>query len=151
MKNTITLGFCLIVFLFNACKTEPDSKAVKKEVLNLHDKLMIDGGKVMSNKMRLDSVLKSGKMKSPEDTADLKALITRLNQADENMMDWMHGFKDDFKGKNEQEDLDYYKSEMVKVRQVEDDYIKVTKASDSVLKEYNIEPAAKMNMEHHKH
>ncbi|NTE04626.1 hypothetical protein G6M26_30225 [Agrobacterium tumefaciens] len=151
MKNTITLGFCLIVFLFNACKTEPDSKAVKKEVLNLHDKLMIDGGKVMSNKMRLDSVLKYGKMKSPEDTADLKALITRLNQADENMMDWMHAFNDDFKGKNEKEDLDYYKSEMVKVRQVEDDYIKVTKASDSVLKEYNIEPAAKMNMEHHKH
>jgi len=66
-------------------------------------------------------------------------------------MDWMHGFKDDFKGKNEQEDLDYYKSEMVKVRQVEDDYIKVTKASDSVLKEYNIEPAVKMNMEQHKH
>jgi len=151
MKNTITLGFCLIVFLFNACKTEPDAKAIKKEVLNLHDKLMIDGGKVMSNKMRLDSVLKSGKMKSPQDSLNIADLITNLNQADERMMDWMHGFKDDFKGKNEHEDLDYYKSEMVKVRQVEDDYIKVTKASDSVLKEYNIEPAVKMNMEHHKH
>ncbi|MGO4875277.1 hypothetical protein ACEN2P_01640 [Pedobacter psychrotolerans] len=151
MKNTITLGFCLIVFLFNACKTEPDAKAIKKEVLNLHDKLMIDGGKVMSNKMRLDSILKSGKMKSSQDSLNMADLITNLNQADERMMDWMHGFKDDFKGKNEQEDLDYYKSEMVKVRQVEDDYIKVTKASDSVLKEYNIEPAVKMNMEHHKH
>jgi len=40
---------------------------------------------------------------------------------------------------------------MVKIRQVEDDYIKVTKASDSVLKEYNVAPTEKMNMEHHKH
>ncbi|MFD2287791.1 hypothetical protein GJU39_16320 [Pedobacter petrophilus] len=151
MKNTITLGFCLIIFLFSACKTAPDSKAVKKEVLNIHDKLMIDGGKVMSNKMKLDSVLKSDKIKSPQDSAKVADLIMSLNKADERMMDWMHLFNDEFKGKNEQEDLDYYKSEMVKIRKVEDDYIKVTKASDSVLKKYNIAPAAKMNMEHHKH
>jgi len=151
MKNTITLALCLIVFLFSACKTEPDSKVVKKEVLNLHDKLMVDGGKVMSNKMRLDSVLKSGKMKSPQDSINIADLITNLNQADERMMDWMHGFKDDFKGKNEQEDLDYYKSEMMKVRQVEDDYIKVTKTSDSILNLYHVAPATKMNTEHHKH
>ncbi|GGE65181.1 hypothetical protein EV200_106160 [Pedobacter psychrotolerans] len=151
MKNTIILALCLIVFLFSACKTEPDSKAVKKEVLNLHDKLMIDGGKVMSNKMKLDSILKSSKLKSPEEAVKIRTLISSLSQADESMMDWMHLFNDDFKGKNEQEDLDYYKSEMVKVRQVEDDYIKVTRASDSVLKEYNVATVAKMNMEHHKH
>jgi len=151
MKNSITLGFCLIVLLFNACKTEPDAKAIKKEVLNIHDKLMMDGGKVMTNKMKLDSVLKSDKIKSLQDSLNVANLITSLNQADECMMDWMHGFKDDFKGKTEQEDLAYYKSEMVKIRKVEDDYIKVTKASDSVLKKYNVSPAVKMNMEHHKH
>jgi len=151
MKNTITLALCLIVFLFSACKTEPDSNAIKKEVLNLHDKLMVDGGKVMSNKMKLDSVLKSNKIKSPQDSLNIADLITNLNQADERMMDWMHGFKDDFNGKNEQEDLDYYKSEMVKVRKVEDDYIKVTKRSDSILNLYQVATATKMNMEHHKH
>jgi hypothetical protein len=151
MKNSITIGFCLIVLLLSACKTEPDAKAIKKEVLNIHDKLMMDGGKVMTNKMKLDSVLKSDKIKSPQDSLNVANLITSLNQADERMMDWMHGFKDDFKGKTEQEDLAYYKSEMVKIRKVEDDYIKVTKASDSVLKKYNIAPAVKMNMEHHKH
>ena len=40
---------------------------------------------------------------------------------------------------------------MVKIRKVEDDYIKVTKASDSALKEYHVAPATKMNTEHHKH
>lgn len=134
MKNKITLGFCLIGILLSACKTEPDAKAVKEEVLNIHDKLMIDGGKVMTNKMKLDSVLKFGKMKSPQDSVKIADLIANLNQADERMMDWMHSFKDDFKGKTELEDLNYYKSEMVKIRKVEDDYIKVTKASDSALK-----------------
>ncbi|MBC6110396.1 hypothetical protein H7U22_08170 [Pedobacter sp. CCM 8938] len=151
MKKIITLAFCSIVFLFSACKTEPDSKAVKKEVLNIHDKLMMDGEKVVKNKMKLDSVLKSDQIKSTEDSLKVADLINRLNKADEDMMDWMHFFKDDFKGKNEQEDLDYYKSQMVKVRLVEDGYIKVTRASDSVLKVYKVTPGGKMEMGHHKH
>lgn len=151
MKKIITLGFCSIAFLFSSCKTEPDSIAVKKEVLNIHDKLMMDGEKVVKNKMKLESVLKSYKVKSAEDSLKIADLINRLNKADESMMDWMHFFKDDFKGKNEQEDLEYYKSQMVKVRQVEDNYIKVTRSSDSVLKIYYIAPAEKMEMEHHKH
>jgi len=150
MKKII-IGFCLMVFLFSACKTEPDAQAVKKEVLNIHDKLMMDGEKVVKNKMKLDSVLKSDKIKSTDDSLKVADLSARLNKADESMMDWMHFFKDDFKGKNEQEDLEYYKSQMVKVRQVEDSYIKVTRESDSVLKVYNVLPANQMHMEHHKH
>lgn len=151
MKKNITLALCSVFLLFSSCKTEPDSKAVKKEVLNIHDKLMMDGEKVVKNKMKLGSVLKSDKVKSAKDSLKIADLISSLNQADESMMDWMHYFKDDFKGKNEQEDLEYYKSQMVKVRQVEDNYIKVTRAYDSVLKIYNIAPAEKMKMEHHKH
>ncbi|PWS33531.1 hypothetical protein DF947_02605 [Pedobacter paludis] len=140
-----------MVFLFSACKTEPDAQAVKKEVLNIHDKLMMDGEKVVKNKMKLDSVLKSDKIKLTDDSLKVADLIARLNKADEGMMDWMHFFKEDFKGKNKQEDLEYYKSQMVKVRQVEDSYIKVTRESDSVLKVYNVLPANQMHMEHHKH
>ncbi|MCZ4222747.1 hypothetical protein [Pedobacter rhodius] len=151
MKKVIMSGFCFIVVSFTACKTEPDSAAVKKEVLNIHDKLMVDGEKVVRNKMKLDSVLKSGKIKSANDSNKVADLIGRLNKADENMMDWMHFFKDDFKGKNEQEDLEYYKSEMIKIRTVEDAYIKVTRTSDSVLKVYNTAPVKSMKMEHHKH
>ncbi|KQR67410.1 hypothetical protein [Pedobacter sp. Leaf176] len=151
MKKLITLGFCLIVAFFTSCKSEPDSAAIKKEVLNIHDKLMVDGEKVMKNKMKLDSVLKSGKIKSAEDSIKITGLIRRLNKADENMMDWMHFFKDDFNGKNEQEAIDYYKSEMVKVRAVEDAYIEVSRASDSVLEFYNVSSSGEMKMEHHKH
>jgi len=144
-----------LAIFFAACKTEPNAEAVRKEVLNIHDKLMIDGEKVVKNKMKLDTVLLSDQLKKSSDSATSKQqvrdIIARLNAADEKMMDWMHFFKDDFKGKNEQEDLEYYKSQMVKVRQVEDSYIKVTRESDSVLKVYNVLPANQMHMEHHKH
>lgn len=132
----------LITVLFFSCKTEPDSKAVRKEVLNIHDKLMIDGEKVVKNKMKLDKILISDQVKLAPDSVlkkqKINDLITRLNAADEKMMDWMHFFKDDFKGKTEQEDLDYYKTEMVKIRAVEDGYIKVTRESDSLIKAYQV-------------
>ncbi|ARS39907.1 hypothetical protein CA265_09695 [Sphingobacteriaceae bacterium GW460-11-11-14-LB5] len=133
---------CLVTATFISCKTEPDAKAVRQEVLNIHDKLMIDGEKVIKNKMKLDTLLVSDQIKLSPDSAlqkqKISDLITRLNAADEKMMDWMHFFKDDFKGKTEQEDLSYYKSEMVKIRAVEDSYIKVTRASDSLIKIYQL-------------
>ncbi|SDF73976.1 hypothetical protein SAMN05421827_101376 [Pedobacter terrae] len=138
--NMAILGLLTVFFI--ACKTEPDAKAVRQEVLNIHDKLMNDGEKVIRNKMKLDTLLVSNRIKLSPDSAALKqkivSLITQLNAADEKMMDWMHFFKDEFKGKTAQEDLDYYKAEMVKIRAVEDSYIKVTKASDSLISKYNV-------------
>lgn len=151
MKNKITVIASALILIFGACKTEPKANDIKKEVLNIHDKLMIDGEKVIKNRMALDLALKSKQIKSTQDSLNIADLIIRLNKADENMMDWMHFFKDDFKGKNEQEDLEYYKTQMIKIRAVEDNYIKITKESDSVLKIYNIKPADKMEMMHHKH
>jgi len=149
MDKSIISTICLMLLIFSECKTEPDSSAVKKELLNIHDKLMLDGEKVVKNRMALDSLLKSGKIKDAKDSTELADLITGLNKADENMMDWMHFFKDDFKGKDEKEALTYYKSEMVKIRGVEDNYIKVTRTSDSLLKIYNVKPLQKP--ERHKH
>jgi len=130
-----------IALLFS-CKTEPDAKAVRQEVLNIHDKLMVDGEKVVKNKMKLDKILTSDQVKLAQDSLlqkqKISDLITKLNAADEKMMDWMHFFKDDFKGKTEQEDLDYYKSEMVKIRAIEDSYIKVKRESDALIAVYQV-------------
>jgi len=151
MKQIITLAFFAIILLLNACTTEADSKAVRNEILNIHDKLMMDGEKVIRNRIKLDSVLKSDTIKAINDSVKIADLVGRLNAADEKMMDWMHLFKKDFKGKNEQENLEYYKSEMIRIRDVEDSYIKVTRESDSVLKVYKIVPDEKMKMQHHQH
>jgi len=142
MKRLNILLLSLATALLFSCKTEPDAKAIRQEVLNIHDKLMVDGEKVVKNKMKLDKILVSDQVKLAQDSLQQKQkindLITKLNAADEKMMDWMHFFKDDFKGKTDQEDLDYYKSEMVKIRAVEDSYIKVTRESDSLIKIYKI-------------
>jgi hypothetical protein len=59
---------CLISTLLFSCKTEPDSKAIRQEVLNIHDKLMIDGEKVIKNKMKLDALLVSDQIKGAADS-----------------------------------------------------------------------------------
>ncbi|QNN44190.1 hypothetical protein [Pedobacter roseus] len=142
MKRLNILLLSLATALLFSCKTEPDAKAIRQEVLNIHDKLMVDGEKVVKNKMKLDKILTSDQVKLAQDSLlqkqKINDLITKLNAADEKMMDWMHFFKDDFKGKTDQEDLDYYKSEMVKIRAVEDSYIKVTRVSDSLIRIYNV-------------
>ncbi|RYD73322.1 MAG: hypothetical protein EOP55_17250, partial [Sphingobacteriales bacterium] len=79
MEKSIISTICLIILIFSACKTEPDSSAVKKELLNIHDKLMLDGEKVVKNRMALDSLLKSGKIKDAKDSTELADLITGLN------------------------------------------------------------------------
>ncbi|WP_316803434.1 hypothetical protein [Pedobacter nototheniae] len=134
--------YAIIAAALTACKTTPDSKAVKKEVLNIHDKLMIDGEKVIKNRMILDTVLLSKQVRTAQDSTQQKEkitnLINRLNLADEQMMDWMHEFKDDYNGKTEAQNLAYYKTEMMKIRGVEDVYIKIIRESDSVLNSYQI-------------
>jgi len=153
MKNLKKYWYYLILSMvfYAGCKTEPDAQAVRKEVLNIHDKVMTDGEKVIKNKMKLDALLISEKAKSSPDTTKISQLIGKLNKADENMMDWMHFFKDDFKGKNEQENLNYYKSQMIKIREVEDEYIKVTRTSDSLLRAYQVSPTQSTSDNSHKH
>jgi hypothetical protein len=147
--NVNTSLFFILISMLMACKTEPDANAVRKEVLNIHDKLMVDGQKLMRNKMQLDTILINEKAKSLPDSSKLVDLISRLNQADEKMMDWMHFFKDDYKGKTAEDDMAYYKSEMIKIRAVEDDYIKVIRESDSVLKSRQVVPLKDQNQVHH--
>lgn len=142
----------IVISILVACKTEPDAKAIRKEVLNIHDKLMVDGQKLMRNKMQLDTILLNEKAKSLPDSSKLADLISRLNQADEKMMDWMHFFKADFKGKTAEDDMAYYKSQMIKIRAVEDEYINVIRASDSALKSHQVIPLKDQNGVHqHQH
>jgi len=148
--NTMFVICCSFVF-FNACKTEPDTKAIKEQVLNIHDKLMIDGEKLIKNKMKLDTLM----LKIPKDSLmqreQLDSLIKQLNAADEKMMDWMHFFNDDFKGKTDQEEIAYYKSQMVSIRAVEDAFIKTIRVSDSVLQANQIKPEIKQTQTPEKH
>jgi hypothetical protein len=149
---TIISGLALIT----ACKNKPDYKTARKQVLDLHDKIMNEGGFAENDEIKFDALLKSGlkqlKLKQPTlDTAAARTQITTLNKklgtGDEQMENWMHAYNNDFKGKTDQETLDYFTSEKAKVLKIDSIYKDALKISGSYLKQLNINPDTSMHMD----
>ncbi|MET3114919.1 hypothetical protein AAKU52_002659 [Pedobacter sp. CG_S7] len=139
----LLLGILLMV----SCQNEPNYKAVRQEVMDLHDKIMVDGERAIKNKMILDTLSKSKlkqlKQLHPEiDTLQEKVqivkLVEKLSQADEMMMDWMHEFQADIEGKSNAQAVTYFKGEMVKVANLDHFYEELLKESNAYLKKFNL-------------
>ncbi|RZL17584.1 MAG: hypothetical protein EOO89_07335 [Pedobacter sp.] len=128
MKNIILL--CFLILGLQACQNEADYKSVRKEVLDAHDNVMMDGEIAIKNKMRLDTI--SANMDSLSDAkliADTIAekqtidkLKLKLNKADDMMNDWMHKFNAELDGKSNAEAVSYFKAEKVKVNTLDSLY-----------------------------
>ncbi len=151
MKNSLSkfLILCSTVFTLSACQSEPDYKAIRQQVLDQHDQVMIDGERAMSNKMKLDTLGTSGlavlKKQQPDlDTAaertQINALSRKLTDADDQMNDWMHNFKTDMDGKSNEESVKYFKGEKVKIQKLDSTYNAVLKESGAYLQKFNIRP-----------
>lgn len=139
-----------------ACNSGPDYKTVRDQVISQHDELMGDDEKAMMNKMKLDTLgmpatLQKLKQQQPQlDTAAEKRVITALTKqltaADDAMGDWMHNFNPDVQQKNNQQAVDYFKAEKVKVQKLDSAYKVAIKASDEELDKFHIKAdAAKSN------
>lgn len=146
---------CGLIFI-TSCKNKADYQSTRKQVLDLHDKVMADGGKAENNEMQFDALLKSGlkqlKLNQPAfDTATAKTQIIALNKklsnADDQMENWMHAYNNDFKGKTDQETVDYFTAEKVKVLKIDSLYKDAVKASGSYLKQLNIHPDTSTHMD----
>lgn len=85
LVSIIAIGW--LGFVFSCEKTEEKvSEVMKKELFDLHDKLMPETMKVEDMKAKLDS------MKTGADSANIEAIKNQLDQANAGMMDWMHNF-----------------------------------------------------------
>lgn len=112
---------------FASCKQQPDYKASRDEVINVHDVVMADQGKVVDQQMRLNDMLENLsalKLKNPEiDTLkerDSIAIVRdRLNVAEEAMNTWMHEFEPDVTGKSNAEAVAYFQAEKQKIEKVD--------------------------------
>jgi len=103
MKNTITA--ILIAFaLFGCSNKKAQLKAVLDSIITVHDKVMGADGKLMDNKLKLDTLLKQ-KVAAGKDS--VKMLITKLAAADSAMDIWMNHFKSEYKGKTDEETATY--------------------------------------------
>ncbi|MFW0718562.1 hypothetical protein [Pedobacter sp. N23S346] len=153
MKNFFQKHFgALLLVLISAvlilsCKSERNYKAVREEVIDIHNNVMADGEQAARYRMILDSLSKI-KLKVNTDhqlatdtTADQKKismLIAKLDKADENMMEWMQRFEPDTEGKSNAEAIQYFEAEMIKIKRLDLEYEAVLKASDTYLKKFNI-------------
>ncbi|GAB3760761.1 hypothetical protein [Spirosoma pomorum] len=91
---------------------------LEDEVMAVHDSAMNDMSDVMRLRKAVDQKLTSATGSDKDKGTDIR---NRLQQADKQMMDWMHGYNGDTLGKLDQaKALDYLKAEQQKVLRVQD-------------------------------
>lgn len=126
MKQLFPILF-LLALLHSACQSSPDYKDIRKEVVDIHDEAMKKTGIMVRNKMKLDTLLlrldSLKKQKPSTDTAQMRieisGLIKNLKAADDQMNDWMHEFNPDASEKSNQEAVEYFKQQLVEVKNID--------------------------------
>lgn len=131
----------ILPLVMQACSSGPDYKEARAEVLELHDKVMIDSEKAIRNRMKLDTL--SSKMDSLKqlkpglDTGvasqKMAALKARLDSADEQMNIWMRAFDPELGNRSNDEAVAYFKEEEGKIRRLDSAYAGVIRESDAFL------------------
>jgi hypothetical protein len=142
MKNLTIL--ILAVITIAACQPAVDYKAVRKEVMDVHDKVMVYTEQGMTKKMKLDTLITKldslYQLKLLTDTLAEKQVMDdlrkKLSNADEEMDAWMHGFQPEIDGKSNEEAVSYFKSEKLKIQALDSLYQKVLTESDKYLDKF---------------
>lgn len=142
MKNTI--GVLLLVVFVISCKQGENYKDVRDEVMKFHDVVMEDHGKIVSNQMKLDTLLRSldlVKQRFPEtdtlkEKTEIIALLKRLTGSEESMNDWMHKFEPDVTGKSNEAAVLYFKEEKTKIYKIDSLYKADIAVSDAYLTKF---------------
>ena len=148
---------CLIIFdmklflaalLFStvaiSCTQQPNYKTERDAVMKFHDVVMADHGILVSNQMKIDSLVKDmGALKTKfpaldtlKEKADLLGTLNRLNKAEDLMNDWMHKFEPDITGKSDSQAIEYFKAERVKIGSIDSVYKAEIKFSTAHLQKF---------------
>ncbi len=88
------------------------------DILATHEKVMAAEDKAMTNKMRLDSLVKINQLLPAglaKPQTDFKQLSDSLNTASEAMENWMHKFDPDYKGRSHADVMKYLENERLKI------------------------------------
>ena len=142
MKRIVII--CLAVLGLQACQNVQDYKAVRQELMDAHDKVMMDGEIAIINKMKLDTLVgrldSLSKIKIISDTVVEKqrilAIQLKLNKADDQMNDWMHKFDAELGDKSNEEAVLYFKGEKEKVKSLDSIYKAAISESASYLSKF---------------
>ncbi len=106
----------LPLVLFFSCKSESEDLYI--QVMAVHDEVMPKMDDIMKEKSRIQDLINES-----SDSARVQALeavIVRLNDADESMMQWMRSFDRDKFADDPEARIDYYKEELIRINEVKD-------------------------------
>lgn len=119
--------------VLTACNNDKkQEKALQKEVLDFHEKVMADDEKAMVSKMKLDTVIMQAKL-AKADTAEAHKYSAALMAADDAMGSWMQKFEPDYSGKSHDDVMKYLTEQQAKVKQVDSILISATKEAATYL------------------
>jgi hypothetical protein len=135
---------CMAVLGLQACQNTQDYKAVRQEVMDAHDKVMMDGEIAITNKMKLDTLagrldsLKHIKVISDTlvEKQKINAIQLKLNHADDQMNDWMHKFDAELGSKSNEEAVLYFRAEKEKVNALDSLYKAAISESNTYLSRF---------------
>ncbi len=94
-----------------------DIEKVKSQTIELHDKLMLDMGKLLKVKKTLEVMAKDS-----SDAAQLSNTLNAINQlysADKAMWDWMHNFDIAYRVEQDSVTLLYFDSQLRMIQEVD--------------------------------
>jgi hypothetical protein len=121
-KLFIPLFACIALFGCNDDKKQ--EQALLNDVIKTHDKLMVDDGAIMKNKMLLKAI-------APTDAKDSVVFYTKsLDDADNAMMSWMNKFSPDFTGKTHEQIITYLTMQKAEILKI-DSQINITLAKSN--------------------
>ena len=124
MTKKLFIPLLACVALFGCNDDKKQEQTLLNDVIKTHDKLMVDDGAIMKNKMLLKAI-------PATDAKDSVVFYTKsLDDADNAMMNWMNKFNPDFTGKTHEQIISYLtiqKAEILKI----DSQINVTLANSN--------------------
>jgi len=133
-------GIVLLAVLA-ACQQGTDYKVVRDDVMKFHDTVMADHGIIVSNQIKLDTLLKDFKalkkafpeMDTLKEGTAMTALKLELVKAENVMNNWMHQFEPDVTGKSNEEAVKYFEAEKKKIADIDSIYKQEIKISNEYL------------------
>ena len=124
MTKKLFIPLLACVALFGCNDDKKQEQALLNDVIKTHDKLMVDDGAIMKNKMLLKAI-------TTTDAKDSVVFYTKsLDDADNAMMGWMNKFSPDFAGKTHEQIIDYLTTQKAEILKI-DSQINVTLAKSN--------------------
>ncbi len=130
MKKILLILFSGAV-LFGCSNKKAQKSAIMDEVMKVHEKVMGVDGKVVANRMKLDTLLKQSTLTN-KDSALL--LNKKLAAAEDAMENWMHKFDYEQKGKSDDEVITYMQDQKKQIMTIDSQLNTVVNESNLYLK-----------------